>query len=380
MPAIIIALFALTGLVRGQDATDQPRALFGPTIQVQDITRLEGHGTRVLRGIGLVVGLPGTGDSGAELALARPLAEFHTQNGNPLADLRELKNAKSVALVAVEVVIPPSGARVDDQFDVTISAMHSANSLRGGQLLLTAMLPPGRGDDRVFAMARGSVEIEGTGPNTRGRISRGAIMTRNVAVPEISGQFVLVIDTPFRGWGTASLLANQISGLAAPLSDDRSLLSSFGGYGGEVAVALDESRIRVTIPIQERRSPANFIATVLSHRFGTDLLDLPASVIVNRRTGSIIVSGDVEITTAVISHRNLVVTTITPPPVPTAADPIVGQENWVGISTDPRGRDRARVRDLLRAFEALDVPMEDRIDVLRQLHAGGHLLGRLVVE
>src|SRR5688500_3859850 len=103
---------------------------------VGELARIRGQGESVIQGIGLVVGLPGTGDSGKELAVARPLAAVLANNGVPIADFDELKSSKSVALVSVMCTVPAGGARVDDRFDVTVACLHSATSLEGGILYL----------------------------------------------------------------------------------------------------------------------------------------------------------------------------------------------------------------------------------------------------
>src|SRR5690606_29215974 len=97
--------------------------------------------------------------------------------------------------------------------------------------------------------------------------------------------------------------------------------------------AIDETTVRVVIPPNERPDPANFVANILSKRLSPDLLKLPAQVICNERTGVIIATGNVEISPVAIAHKDLVVTTTTPPPAPTPADPLVRQDKWVGVGT-----------------------------------------------
>jgi len=104
---------------------------------LQQIARLEEQGESVLQGLGLVVGLPGTGDSAEDLIVARPLFTMLEAMGNAPGSLEELAEANSAALVVVTCTIPEGGARVNDRFDVTVSAINNAESLAGGELFLT---------------------------------------------------------------------------------------------------------------------------------------------------------------------------------------------------------------------------------------------------
>src|SRR5207237_7444917 len=91
-------------------------------VTVGEIARLQDTGGTTITGIGLVMGLNGSGDSGKDLALARQLLEYYKSNGNPLASVEEVKNAKTVAIVNVMCEIPAGGWKIDDRFDVTVSA------------------------------------------------------------------------------------------------------------------------------------------------------------------------------------------------------------------------------------------------------------------
>jgi len=119
---------------------------------------------------------------------------------------------------------------------------------------------------------------------------------------------------------------------------------------------------------------------VMTAKFSPSLLKLPAQVVVNSRTGSIVVTGDVEISAVAIVHKNLVVTSVTPPPVPSPVTPIATTSKTTGIRTTERPSDRARLQDLLTALKALDVPIDDQIALLTEIHKTGRLHARLVVE
>jgi flagellar P-ring protein FlgI len=342
---------------------------------VQEICRIEGQGESVLRGVGIVTGLKGTGDSGADLVLARPLAEFYKANGNPIPDLRELAKAKSAALVFIEVVIPREGGRRDDQLDVYITTSHSAQSLMGGRLLLAPMLGPLAGDDTVYAFASGAIALEDPAVMTHGVIRGGARLAADVLMPAIHGEFTLVVHPHFRGWTVTDQLADTINALAPDMD-----LTGEPSSDAAIASAIDDGTVRVVIPAPERANPAKFVSRVLSATFSPSLLRLPAQVIVNSRTGSIIVTGNVEISTVAIAHRDLVVTTSTPAAIPTPANPLVQERKSTLVQTTGRASERARIQDLLQAMRQLDVPVEDQINILIQIHRAGRLHARLVVE
>src|ERR1041384_4564881 len=132
---------------------------------VKELVRMKGQGESTLRGYGLVVGLSGTGDSGKELAMARSLAEVLKANGNSLGSPKELANSKSVAMVLVECVIPRTGALAADTLDVTVSAVNSASSLKGGNLYICALeqpLPDPEHRMPIYGFAQGIVDLQDT--------------------------------------------------------------------------------------------------------------------------------------------------------------------------------------------------------------------------
>jgi flagellar P-ring protein precursor FlgI len=342
---------------------------------VQEIARIEGQGENVLRGIGIVTGLKTTGDAGSELLLARPLAQIYERNGNPLPDLRELAKAKSAAIVAIECVIPMQGARVGDNLDVFVTTTHSATSLVGGRLFLAPLMGPLPGSG-VYAFASGPLVIEETAIPTVGRIRGGARVVHDVLQPVGADAFTLVVHPHFRSFATTDLLAETINALrsSADPQDDALAKQSV------LARAVDDVTVRVTIPESDRANSAKFIAEVLGATFSPSLLRLPAQVIVNQRTGSIVVTGNVEVSAVAIAHKGLVVTTTTPQPIPTPANPLVTASKWTSVQTTDRPSERTRVQELLSAFKALDIPIEEQISILTQIHRAGRLHARLVVE
>lgn len=346
-------------------------AALSPAGTVKDISRISTQGEFIIRGTGLVLGLPGTGDSGKDLALARPLAEMLKNNGNGVAVPSELSNSKSAALVSVTCVIPERGGKTGDHFDVIVSVVNNAKSLKGGQLYLTPLLGPYVGSP-AFAIAEGPVDVESGGVETRARVRDGARLIKDVMAPTIGDSFDLVIDAPFAGWGAASQVAIAINAKAQP--------QALSGNAVAVAMAIDERTVRVVVPPAERADKAGFIADVLAADVNLTQLDLPAQVIYNQRTGAIIVTGDVEIAPVAITHKDLSITTTVPPVTPTALNPQVRRERWTDLQTGIKPSQRAKLSDLLAAFKQLDVPPQEQIGILQMLHKTGKLQAKLVMD
>lgn len=332
---------------------------------IKDLVRIKGQGESVIQGLGLVMGLPKTGDSGKELALARPLARVLANNGDA-AELKDLDKINSVALVMVTCTIPAAGARTDDTFDVTVSTMGSASSLKGGTLYITALTEP-RPGGAVYAMASGKIELDDPTVSTRAKVRGGAHLIQDVQMQAMSDTFELVVDSAYAGIPTVTRLTQAIN-------DEQKL------GGAVVASVVDDRTIRIEVPEWERKNRSSFVSDVLMTKVDTSLLGLPAQVVANPHSGVIVVTGDVEISPGMITHKDLVITTVTPPPVATKADPIVERQRWASLTTTGRDSDKAKLSDLMAAFKQLDVSPAQQIEVLQLLHKSGRLHAKLIIE
>jgi flagellar P-ring protein FlgI len=347
--------------------------------RIADITRLGGQRTNVLTGMGLVVGLKGTGDGGKYESAIRPLAQMLAKMNNPALP-EELKDTKNVAIVAITAKLPENGVRDGEALDVYVNSIGAASSLRGGRLYITPLLGPthepyiartrdasGRIQETAlpFAMAEGAIVLEDVTTPTVGVIRRGATMEVDLPTEQIdrAGRITLVIDDPSASWMMANLIAKIVNG-------DKD------ADGAPIAVAIDPKNVVITIPPEELGQPDNFIAGVLN-------LELPnmageARVVVNERTGTMTITGDVEISPVIVSHKGLTISTLSPPPVPTPNQPVVRNSQFAAMSTD---RSRiARLQDLLDALDQLKVPAEDKIAIVKQLYTSGKLHAKLIVE
>lgn len=325
--------------------------------------------------MGLVVGLQGTGDGGAYMAAIRPLAELLSKYADPTT-VAELQNAQNVAVVQVMATLPANGVRNGDHINVRVLSTGAAKSLKNGHLFITPMLGP-TGQPFIprdadgnplkpipFALAEGPLVIEDPSTPTAGMVEGGAVMEVDLPAKYIdnAGRFTLVLDDPSASWTTASTIAK--------------LINEAGDTGETIAAAIDPKNIVVQIPASERERPDSFISAVL--RLPVPILPTEAKVQINERTGTMIVTGDVEISPVVISHKGLTITTINPQPVATPRNPQVGTKEVIPLDTTNQGG--GKLQDLANAFDQLRVPAEDRIIIVKELYKTGKLHAKLVVE
>ena len=324
-----------------------------------EISRVKGQGASVVQGIGLVTGLSGTGDSGSELAMARPLAETLKRLGNPVA-VSELANSKSVALVMVTCQIPRAGGKTDDTYDITITVLNSAKSLKGGVLHISPLIGPNTKNPLVYAIAQGFVNIPDDETLTVGTIKGGAQLVREInTTPSISGAFDLIIDSDFAGYSAVATIASEIN---------QQYLLTANPLNQAIATAIDSRTIRVIVPITERSQPASFFGDIMQTDISSALRRLPAQVRCDTRNGLIIVTGNVLVSHAIISLPDMSITTTAP-----VIDP--NDPNAPPIPTQD-----ARLEDLILAFDQLDIPIAEQISILQMLKETGKLHAKLIVD
>lgn len=363
----VTLLCAMIALLLALTVTPGARA----DVTVGELVRFTHEGDTVLQGLGLVVGLPGTGDSAKDLLIARPLAEVYRNMGNPIASMDELARGKSAALVAIEVRIPPGAAKSGDQFDVIVSVMHSAVSLRGGRLLIAPVSGPLPGQG-VFAFAAGGITLDDPAAPTTGRVRLGARMSRDLDMPVVGDTFELVVRPAFAGWASASHIASTIN--SEYFLRARANLRP-------VATTINDRTLRIDIPEIERQDRPGFIAMILNHPVNPTLLRLPPRVVVNQASGTIIMTADIEISPVGIIDADLSITTTTPPPGAQPAVPITETSRIAGVQKgDVRPSTAAKLQDLLAAFKQLDVPVKKQVHILQMLDRMGQLHAELIID
>jgi flagellar P-ring protein precursor FlgI len=264
--------------------------------RIKDIATVNGVRTNQLVGYGLVVGLDGTGDQTSQApftiqSITNMLAKFGITipaNANP-----QLKN---VAAVTVTAELPPF-TKAGQTIDVTVGSIGNASSLRGGNLLMA----PLRGvDGQVYAFAQGSLLVSGFGISGKdgskislnvpssGRIPNGANVEREVPMKFASdAHLVLNLNTP--DFTTAARVAAGINKM----------------LGAGTADALDAVSIRVAAPVDADQR-ISYLATLEALEIEPG--DAPARVIINSRTGTVVISSHVRVTSAAVAHGSLSVT------------------------------------------------------------------------
>ena len=332
-------------------------------VKIADITRIDGQRSNVLTGLGLVYGLKGTGDGGDFMPAIKPLVSMLRNFKDP-ATVAELSKVQNVAVVSLIAHIPKNGVRQGDKLDVYVMSLGNANSLKGGRLFICPMQGP-IPDGGVFAMSEGPVTIEDPSTPTVGIVKQGCVMEVDLQQKYIeNGKFKLILEDPAASWTTSSLIAQTINGAESE-------------NGETIAYAVDPKEIDVNIPPPERERPDSFISRV--QQLAIPMIATEARVQINDKTGTLIVTGDVEISPVVISHKGLTITTITPPPVPTPRTPVVRNRDVVALDT-VNGGGNAKLQDLVNALEELKVPVEDRITIVKELYKTGKLHAKLIVE
>jgi flagellar P-ring protein precursor FlgI len=335
-------------------------------VKIADITRIGGERTNILTGLGLVYGLKGTGDGGGFAPAIAPLRSMLSKFGDPVT-VAQLNNAANVAVVMVTATVPAPGARDGDHLDVHVSSVGAAASLHGGRLFVTPMQGPLPGGP-LLALAEGPITIEDPSTPTVGVIrgaAGGAVMETDLPahVIDAGGRFTLILDEYSSSWGTASRIAKIIN-------------DSESNSGEILATAIDGKNIIVTIPTSERDHPDSFIGRI--QQLPVQMIATRARVTINEKTGTIIMTGDVEISPVVISHNGLSISTVLPPPQPTMRNPVVTDHEAIAVSTVDQGN--GNLQDLVAAMEQLKVPAQDRNEIIEELYKTGKLHAELIEE
>jgi flagellar P-ring protein precursor FlgI len=221
---------------------------------------------------------------------------------------------------------------------------------------------PGSG---IFALSEGPIVLEDPSTPTVGVVKGGCVMEADLPAKYIDqGKFTLILEDPAASWTMASTIAKIIND------------AGDGDVGEVLAVAVDPKNVVVTIPRSERERPDSFISRV--QRLPVPMIPTEARVTINDRTGTIIMTGDVEISPVVISHKGLTITTINPAPVPTPRTPVVTNREVIALDTTNQGG--GKLQDLVNALDQLKVPSDDRIAIVKELHKTGKLHAKLIVE
>ncbi|MEX0613863.1 MAG: flagellar basal body P-ring protein FlgI [Pirellulales bacterium] len=332
------------------------------TTRLKNICRVKGQEENVLYGLGLVVGLNGTGEANDGPTM-RAVARAMEILGNPLAingqqsGLDELRKMKNAALVMVTATVPATGARRGDRIDCYVSGLNG-KSLVGGRLAFASLQGPNTQDPRVFALCQGQVTIDDPAQPMVGVVHGGCQMETDIFTPFVrDGKITLVLDKNHANFQTAAEIAQLVYERMAnyEATDSRTVQ--------DMVRAVDAANIIIRIPETWMKDPVGFASDILETRIAEP--EPEARVVINPRAGTIVISGEVEIGDVVVSHKNVVVETTAAPAF---------------ASIDVDQTNTPKLEQLVTQLNSLKVPTSDVIDIIRGIERNGKLHGRLIIE
>ncbi|MDI6750043.1 MAG: flagellar basal body P-ring protein FlgI [Pseudomonadota bacterium] len=343
--------------------------------RIKEIATIAGVRNNQIVGYGIVVGLDGTGDQTTQTPFTvQGMINMLSRMGVNLPPGQSLQ-LKNVAAVMVTAELPPF-ARIGQPLDVTVSSIGNAKSLRGGTLVMT---PLKGADGQVYAMAQGNVVVVGAGAAgggakttvnhlAAGRIVNGATVEREVPLSLAQGDSI-DFELKRSDFGTAQRVAEAI---------DQAM-----GFG--VATAIDGRRVQVRLPAAPEARVA-FLGRI--ENLEVTPVELAAKVIVNARTGSVVMNRAVTIEECAVAHGNLSVTiapqTNVSQPAPLSAGQTVATTNTnIDIKQEERQliqlKSGANLADVVKALNAVGANPQDLIAILQAMKQSGSLRAELEI-
>lgn len=344
--------------------------------RIKDIATVAGVRNNQLVGYGLVVGLDGTGDQTSQApftiqSLKSMLAQFGIVV--PPGVTPQLKN---IAAVAVNAALPPF-AKPGQNLDVTVSSLANAKSLRGGTLLMT---PLKGANGQIYAMAQGSLVVGGFGASgsdgskitvnipSAGRIPGGATVEK-MAPTTMGGDDVLVFNLHEPDFTTAKRMSDAIN----------------DSIGMGSARPLDATSVMVQAP-RDRGQRVSYVSVL--ENLTLEPGEAPAKIIINSRTGTVVIGEHVRVTAAAVAHGNLTVT-ITEKPAISQPAPLSGGNTVVVPTSDIKVTQETShmflfepgvsLDKIVRAVNQVGAAPGDLVAILEALHEAGALRAELIV-
>jgi flagellar P-ring protein precursor FlgI len=347
----------------------------GHAERLKDLASIQGVRQNQLMGYGLVVGLDGSGDQTTQTPFTVQSVVNMLQNmgvNMPSGPSMQLKN---VAAVMVTTSMP-AFARPGQTLDVTVSSMGNAKSLRGGTLL---MAPLKGADGQIYGMAQGNVVVGGAGASANGsqaqinqlsvgRISAGATVERAIATDLGQGDSIY-LELKETDFSNASLVVDAIN----------------KRFGDETAAAQDGRVIRVRAP-QGSDQRVSFLGMLES--LSITPAQMAAKVILNARTGSVVMNQTVTLDSCAVSHGNLSVVINTEPvisqPAPLSnGQTVVTASSQIDIKKEPGKvlmlKSGTTLADVVKALNAIGATPQDLLAILQAMKAAGSLRAELEV-
>lgn len=355
-------------------ATAAAPAYADTTARLKDVVSLQGPESLPLMGYGLIVGLNKTGDRRQTIFSTQSLANILQQMGVSVRP-GEVK-VENIAAVLVTANLPVY-ARPGVRLDVTASSIGDARSLQGGTLLATALRGP---NGQVYALAQGPLSIGGFGGGSGGN----SVQVNHLTVGRV----------PNGG------LVQQASGIAMPVTDvlplslhdpdfataTRVAASINGDLGEGSAKVMDPGTVIVAVPSQYKASLPELMARLEAL---TVTADTPARVVINERSGTIVVGANVRIAAAAVAHGNLSVKISTkfevsqPNPLARSGDTVVVPNQQVDVREGTARlvslEEGTTLDSVVRALNALGATPRDIIAIMQALKAAGALSAEIVI-
>ena len=352
-------------------------ALPAQAVRIKEVASVQGVRSNQLTGYGLVVGLDGTGDQTTQMpfttqAMSNYLQKMGTSLPDPNATRLQLKNVATVIITAQL----PAFAQPGQFIDVSVSSMGNAKSLKGGTLIAT----PLRGaDGEIYALAQGNLVVGGAGAGaggskvqinhlSAGRIPQGAQVERAVPTPLHEGS-TITLGLNASDFQTARRVAQAINARLGP----------------NQALALDGRTVQVQAP-SSPGARVNFIAEL--EELSIETTAPAAKVVINARTGSVVLNQAVTLGACAIAHGNLAIT-ISSTPVISQPNPlsrgetVVREKADIQITQEPGNLIQVpsspQLTDLVRPLNALGVTPQDLLAILQAIKAAGALNAELEV-
>lgn len=346
-------------------------------LRIKEVAAVQGVRSNQLTGYGLVVGLDGTGDQTTQMPYTTQSMQNYLQNMGitlPAGATSQLQ-LKNVAAVIVTAQLP-AFAQPGQMIDVNVSSMGNAKSLKGGMLMVT----PLRGaDGEIYALAQGNLVVGGAGASSggskvqinhlsAGRIPQGAQVERSVPTPLHEGDSI-TLGLNASDFQTARRVADAIN----------------TRMGAGRATAIDGRTVQVQAPTAPG-ARVNFIAEL--EELPLESMTPSAKVVINARTGSVVLNQAVTLGPCAVAHGNLSIV-ISSRPVISQPNPlsqgqtVVSQQSDIQINQEPGNiiqmPPSAQLTDVVRALNALGATPQDLLAILQAIKAAGALNAELEV-
>ena len=344
--------------------------------RIKEVASVQGVRSNPLMGYGLVVGLDGTGDQTTSAPFTtQSIIGMLAQMGVtvPQGTSMQLKNVAAVMVTAQL----PAFAQPGQTIDVNVSSMGNAKSLRGGTLIAT---PLKGADGQIYALAQGNLIVGGAGASaggskvqinhlSAGRVPEGATVERSVPTPMNQGEF-MQLDLNSNDYNTAREVARAIN----------------TRMGAGLAQAVDGRVVRVRMP-DSPDARVTFMANI--ENLNVELMPPSAKVVINARTGSVVMNQSVTLAACAVAHGNLSVTISSTPVISQPSALSSGGQTVVGEKADISIRQEAgaliqmpagtRLSEVVKALSLLGATPQDLVGILQALRAAGSLQAELEV-